>query len=283
VQGKSKKVREDKNMGKKAGFIGCGNMARAIIGGIVKAGLYETGDILVSNRREGALLQLKEQYGINGTTDNCAVAAQADYLFLCIKPNVFSMVIPQIKDVVKKDAVVVSIAAGQTISGIEEMFGRKIKLVRVMPNTPALVGEAMSSVSPNAHVLPEELNEVKNIFDHLGKAEIVDEKLIDAVVGVSGSSPAYVYLFIEAMADAAVAAGMPRAQAYKFAAQSVLGSAKMVLETGKHPGELKDMVCSPGGTTIDAILALEANGFRNAVIAGTKACIDKSKEMSRKN
>ncbi|MGN0142642.1 MAG: pyrroline-5-carboxylate reductase [Roseburia sp.] len=269
-------------MGKKIGFIGCGNMARAIIAGIVKAGLYDTADILASNRTEPALAQMKKEYGIHGTTDNRQVAEQADILFLCVKPDKFAVVIPQIRDVVKEETVIVSIAAGQTIHGIEEMFGRDIRLVRIMPNTPALVGEAMSSVSPNAHVSGEELAEIKDIFDHLGKAEIIDEKLIDAVVGVSGSSPAYVYMFIEAMADAAVAAGMPRAQAYKFAAQSVLGSAKMVLETGKHPGELKDMVCSPGGTTIDAVCELEAHGFRDAVIAGTSACIRKSREMSQK-
>jgi pyrroline-5-carboxylate reductase len=265
---------------KKIGFIGCGNMAQAIICGIVKAGLYDAEDIVVSNRTEPALEQIKEKYGIHGTTDNCQVAQTADILFLCIKPNVFGTVIPQIKDVVRKDTLIVSIAAGQTIHGIEEMFGTGIKLIRVMPNTPALVGEAMSSISPNACVSQEEAEEVKNIFDHLGRAEIVDEKLIDAVVGVSGSSPAYVYMFIEAMADAAVAGGMPRTQAYRFAAQSVLGAAKMVLESGKHPGELKDMVCSPGGTTIDAVCALEAHGFRNAVIAGTSACIEKSREMS---
>ena len=149
-----------------------------------------------------------------------------------------------------------------------------------MPNTPALVGEAMSALCASASVTPEDLKQVQEIFNAFGKTEIVPEYLIDTVVGVSGSSPAYVYMFIEAMADAAVADGMPRAQAYKFAAQSVCGAAKMVLETGEHPGVLKDAVCSPGGTTIEAVAALEKGGLRDAVITAQRACSKKSREMS---
>ena len=172
------------------------------------------------------------------------------------------------------------IAAGQTLSANETRFGKPVKLVRVMPNTPALVGEAMSAVCFNANITPEDRTIVMAMLNSFGKAEEVPEKLMDAVTGVSGSSPAYVYMFIEAMADAAVADGMPRAQAYKFAAQSVYGSAKMVLETGKHPGELKDAVCSPAGTTIEAVAALEAGGFRNTVISAQRACSQKSRDMS---
>ena len=171
------------------------------------------------------------------------------------------------------------IAAGKTIAAIEEAFGKEIKLVRAMPNTPALVGEAMSALCVNAHVTEAELSEVQAIFNSFGIAEVVPESLIDAFVGVSGSSPAYVYLFIEAMADGAVAEGMPRSQAYQFAAQAVLGSAKMVLETGKHPGELKDMVCSPAGTTIEAVRVLEKFGLRSAVIEAEKVCADMSRNM----
>ena len=189
--------------------------------------------------------------------------------------------IPQIAPHVKSSCIIVSIAAGKTIAAIEKAFGKEIKLVRAMPNTPALVGEAMSALCVNAHITEAELSEVQAIFNSFGKAEVVPESLIDAVVGVSGSSPAYVYLFIEAMADAAVADGMPRAQAYKFAAQSVLGSAKMVLETGTHPGALKDAVCSPGGTTIEAVAVLEEKGLRNSVITAQRACVQKSKDMSK--
>ena len=149
-----------------------------------------------------------------------------------------------------------------------------------MPNTPALVGEGMAGLAPNENVTEDEAKIIKNIFDSLGKAEIISEKLMDVVTSVSGSSPAFVYMFIEAMADGAVLGGMPRAQAYKFAAQAVLGSAKMVLDTGKHPGELKDMVCSPAGTTIEAVAVLEKNGFRNAVIDAVNSCTEKSKKMT---
>lgn len=148
-----------------------------------------------------------------------------------------------------------------------------------MPNTPAMVGEGMTAATPNEHVTKEELDYACKILSAFGKVEVVAEHMMDAVVAVSGSSPAYVFMFIEAMADAAVAEGMPRAQAYKFAAQAVLGSAKMVLETGKHPGELKDMVCSPAGTTIEAVGVLEEHGFRSAVIDAMKACVDVAKEM----
>ncbi len=161
------------------------------------------------------------------------------------------------------------------------MFGKRIKIVRVMPNTPALVGEGMAAICPNDLVSKEETEEVISIFESFGKAEIVEEKLMDSVTAVSGSSPAYVYMFIEAMADAAVLEGMPRDKAYKFAAQAVLGSAKMVLETGMHPGALKDMVCSPGGTTIKAVATLEKHGFRNAIIEAMRDCAIKSKEMSK--
>ena len=181
----------------------------------------------------------------------------------------------------KPDCIVVSIAAGQPIANIKALLG-EVRLIRAMPNTPALVGAAMSALCPNDKVTPEEVKLVESLFNSFGRAEVVPESMMDAVVGVSGSSPAYVYMFIEAMADAAVADGMPRAQAYKFAAQSVLGAAKMVLETGKHPGELKDAVCSPGGTTIEAVAALEHGGFRDTVISAQRACSKKSYDMSQK-
>lgn len=149
-----------------------------------------------------------------------------------------------------------------------------------MPNTPVLVGEGMSALSFNEMVTEKDIKEVLNIFNIFGQTEVVNEKLMDVVTSISGSSPAYVYMFIEAMADAAVLDGMPRNQAYKFAAQAVLGSAKMVLETGIHPGELKDMVCSPGGTTIEAVATLEEKGLRTAIISAMKRCTQKSMEMS---
>lgn len=264
------------------GFIGAGNMGSAMISGILNASLASTGQIIASAHSQESLERLRSSYGIETTLANETVAARSDILILAVKPNKFDEVIPQIASHVKNNCIIVSIAAGKTIATIEELFGREIKLVRAMPNTPALVGEAMSALCANASVTAAELSEVQQIFNAFGKSEIVSETLIDAVVGVSGSSPAYVYLFIEAMADAAVADGMPRAQAYKFAAQSVYGAAKMVLETGKHPGELKDAVCSPGGTTIEAVAALEKGGLRDTVITAQRACSQKSRDMSTK-
>lgn len=264
---------------KMIGFIGAGNMGSAIIGGILKASLAAPGQIIASAHSAATLEKMKEKFSIETTLSNETVAERSDILFLAVKPNKFDEVIPEIAEHIKENSIVVSIAAGKTIAAIETAFGKNIRLVRAMPNTPALVGEAMSALCANASVTAEELEQVKMIFQCFGKAEIVPESLIDAVIGVSGSSPAYVYMFIEAMADAAVADGMPRAQAYKFAAQAVYGAAKMVLETGEHPGVLKDAVCSPGGTTIEAVAALERGGFRDAVISAQRACVQKSRDM----
>ena len=262
----------------KLGFIGSGNMGRAILGGVVKSKLYSCEDIIVSEPNEKTREKLSREMRVN-TTYNNKSAAKADMVFLCVKPNVIYDVIEEIKSAVQPNTVLVSIAAGQSIKKLENAFEKPVKLVRVMPNTPALVGEGMAALSPNENVTEQEIKKAADIFNACGKAEIIPEKLMDAVTAVSGSSPAYVFMFIEAMADAAVQGGMPRAQAYTFAAQSVLGSAKMVLETGLHPGVLKDQVCSPGGTTIDAVAVLEKNGMRSAVIEAMKACIDKSKSL----
>lgn len=267
-------------MDKIIGFIGCGNMAQAMIGGIVESKVIEASKIITSNRSYEKLENIKNKYGISITMDNKEVAKKADILVLAVKPNVYSDVINEIKDIIKEDTIIVTIAAGQKIVDIENMFGKEVKIIRTMPNTPALVGEGMSALCKNDIASDKDLNEVKNIFEGFGKAEIVNENLIDAFIAVSGSSPAYVFMFIEAMADAAVLEGMPRDKAYKMAAQAVLGSAKMVLKTGKHPGELKDMVCSPGGTTIEAVTELENQNFRAAVISAMKKCADKSRKMS---
>lgn len=261
------------------GFIGCGNMAQAMLKGILAKGLYAKEDILVSRRSEGALLQIEQQFGVQITTDNRKVAAESDVLVLAIKPYQFSEVIAEIADAVKDNTLIISIAAGQSIANMERLFGKTIKLVRTMPNTPALVLAGATGMCFNANVEEQEKQQAVALFESFGVVAIVAENMIDTVIGVSGSSPAYVFLFIEAMADAAVADGMPRQQAYQLAAQSVMGSAKMVLETGKHPGELKDMVCSPGGTTIEAVRVLEEKGLRSAVIEGQKACVKKAREM----
>lgn len=262
----------------KIGFIGCGNMACAMIGGILKNQVASREEIMASAKTEATRRKAEEAFGIVMTEDNRQVAEFADILILAVKPFYYQEVIAGIRESVRQETVVVSITPGKTLAWLENQFGRPMRLVRTMPNTPALVGEGMSCVCGGSRVSQEDVEKVCRVFDGFGKTEIVTEELIDAVVGVSGSAPAYVFLFIEAMADAAVAEGMPRAQAYRFAAQAVLGSAKMVLETGKHPGQLKDMVCSPRGTTIEAVGVLEKEGFRSAVMEAVRACIRKSRE-----
>ena len=256
-------------------------MAGAIIGGIIKSNLVESQNVIASAKTMTNLNKLKDEYNINVTLDAREVVKNSDIVFMAVKPNIFDGVLESVKDLIGDEKIVVSIAAGKSISSMENIIGDDKKIIRTMPNTPALVNEGMSALCPNKNIEDEELKIVKGIFDSFGKSEVVGEYLIDSVIGVSGSSPAYVFMFIEAMADAAVVGGMPRKQAYNFAAQSVLGAAKMVLESGKHPGELKDMVCSPGGTTIEAVKVLENEGMRSSVINAVCACIEKSKEMSK--
>ena len=264
---------------KKIGFIGAGNMAGAIIGGIVKSNLVKSENVIASAKTMANLERLQQEYNISVTLDSKEVVKNSDIVFMAVKPNIFDGVLEGVADLIDDKKIVVSIAAGKSIEAIENIIGADKKIVRTMPNTPALVNEGMSALCPNKNIEDEELKIVKDIFDSFGKSEVVGEYLIDAVIGVSGSSPAYVFMFIEAMADAAVAQGMPRKQAYQFAAQSVLGSAKMVLETGMHPGELKDMVCSPAGTTIEGVRILEQKGFRSAVFEALNGAAEKGKKM----
>ena len=266
----------------KLGFIGCGNMANAIMSGIIKDGLIPASEIIGADPTAFGRERTEKENGIRVTDSNIEVVKSAETLFFTIKPQYFHQMISEIRDYVREDQLIISIAAGRTLDYIQSEFGgKKVKVVRLMPNTPAMVGEGMTAACANGAVSKEELDYAVRICSGFGKAEIVPESLFDVVTAVSGSSPAYVFMFIEAMADAAVQGGMPRAQAYTFAAQAVLGSAKMVLDTGKHPGELKDMVTSPAGTTIEAVRVLEEKGFRSAVFECVKACTEKSAEMRK--
>lgn len=265
----------------KLGFIGCGNMAKAMIGGIVKSGVYPREDIIASDAFAPARSAAAEALGITVTEDNCAVASEAEVLVLAVKPQFYEEVIAGLRGSLRPGALVITIAPGKTLSWLEEQLGEEVAVIRTMPNTPAMVGEGITAVCPNGQVSKDQLDLGLKLLESFGKAEVVPERLMDAVVAVSGSSPAYIFLLIEAMADAAVAEGMPRAQAYTFAAQAVMGSAKMVLETGKHPGELKDMVCSPAGTTIEAVQTLEETGFRSSVMSAMRVCAEKSRSMGK--
>ena len=239
----------------KLGFIGCGNMAKAIIGGILRHGIASPNEVTASAPHAETCEKAAKEFGINTTPSNCE-AAKADIVFLAVKPQFYETVIREIRDVITPTQLIVSIAPGKSIQTITDWFSK-----------------------PADTVTQDELNQVIRLFEACGTAEVMPERLIDGVVAVSGSSPAYIFMIIEAMADGAVRDGIPRAQAYRLAAQSVLGSAKMVLETGRHPGELKDMVCSPAGPTIEAVAAMERCGLRSAILEGMEACSRKTRGM----
>ena len=263
----------------KIGFIGCGNMAGAIIKGLIENNIFLPEEIIASDKNIVALEEAKGKYGINITTNNNELVLKSQMIMLAVKPQVLSAVAAEINDTISENKIIISIVAGQSISRIESMFDGKIKLIRTMPNTPALCGEGMTAVCAGSNVNEYELEYALKILSGFGKAEVVPESVMDAVVAVSGSAPAYIAMFIEAMADAAVSEGMPRVQAYKFAEQTVYGTAKLLMETGMHPGELKDMVCSPAGTTIEAVRVLEEKGMRSAVMEAMKACAEVSRKL----
>lgn len=276
---KEEKILLGGEMNKKIGFIGAGNMGRAIAGGIIKAGIFDSKDILFSDINVENSDKMEQELKTKRMKNNIELVIDSDIIILAVKPYQFEKIIGEIKELVDEKKIIISIAAGIKIEDIEKYFDREIKLVRVMPNTPALVREGMTAIMPNRNILIDELEEVKRIFSSVGKIEIIEESLIDAVIAVSGSSPAYIFMLIEAMGDAAVLEGMDRKRAYFFAAQAVLGAAKMVLETGEHPGKLKDMVCSPGGTTIEAVVKLEEKGFRSSIMEAMRVCANKSKNL----
>ena len=242
---------------KRIGFIGCGNMGRAMVGGLINSGFSNPSNIIISTRTEESAKLIQEKYNVNVTTNNEDVVKNSDVIFLAVKPNMYAKVIGELRKESLQEKLIITIAAGITISDMEGLISDKARIVRTMPNTPALVGEGMSAICPNNNVLDEELKLVVDMYNSFGECVELEEKDFHGFIALCGSSPAYVFMFIEAMADAAVKLGIPRKKAYKMAAKSVLGSAKMVLDTEQHPGELKDMVCSPSGTTIDAVVELE--------------------------
>ncbi len=263
----------------KISFIGCGNMGGAILHGLLQKQMCTVSNITVSDKNEQTLAAY-QQMGIQTTPDNVACANAGEIVVLAVKPNIYPAVLRELKDAGATDRVFVSIAAGKSTQEIKEILGQDAKVIRTMPNTPALVGEGMTVIAkPDEAVSEAEFAQVQSIFSAFGKVAILPESQLGSCIAVSSSSPAYVFAFIEAMADGAVRDGIPRAVAYELAAQAVLGSAKMVLETGKHPGELKDMVCSPGGTTIAAMDSLERDGFRGTVMKAMDACTKKANAL----
>lgn len=264
----------------KFGFIGMGNMGYAILCGLLKQ--YTPEEMVFTDIDVSRAEQVEKETGVRYVPSNAECASRAKYLVLAIKPQYYDSVLKNINNIVKPDNIVISIAPGITIDSLKGKLGNDRRIVRAMPNTPALLGEGMTGVSyEEERYTDEEKRTITRFFRSFGKMERVEERLMDAVGSLSGCSPAYIYILIEAMADGGVKYGLPRKKAYEMAAQTVLGSAKMVLETGMHPGELKDMVCSPGGTTIAGVSALEEYGFRNAVLKAIDASYEKTLKIKK--
>jgi pyrroline-5-carboxylate reductase len=264
------------------GMIGTGNMGSAILRGIVEAQYIRAPMITVFDVSTKRMRETAEDIpGINLAADCREVAECSDLIIIAVKPIYVREVIDELRPFLAGKAIL-SIAAGWTTSMLEQaLAGTGATYMRVMPNTPALVGEGMTALCENSTFSVEDFDYAKGIFDSVGKSKVLPERLFDGVVAISGSSPAYVYMMIEAMADAGVKEGITRTDAYEMAAQSVLGSALMVLSSGTHPAALKDAVCSPGGTTIEAVEELERKGFRAAVMDAMRACAEKSRDMSK--
>lgn len=256
------------------GFIGVGNMGKAMLNGILR--VFNTNQIMITDASEMLRVKVADETGVSVAETNIELANSVKYIILAVKPQCYDEVIKSINNVVTNEKILISLAPGITSDYIRSKFDADVRVVRCMPNTPALIGEGMTGVSYNPKEFDlEEMDVISKFFSSFGKFRIVEEKLLNTVTCVSGSSPAYVYMFIEALADSAVKYGMTRSDAIEFAAMTVKGAADMVLTTKEHPAVLKDRVCSPAGTTIAGVSALEENGFRHAIIAATDKCYEK--------
>lgn len=263
----------------KLGIIGLGNMGGAILGGIVSKGIVDKSEIVGFDVSEIMRQNAASKYGIKIASGNEEVVTDADAVILAVKPQFMGTMLSELKGKWSDNTVIISIAAGKTLDWLGLNIGYERKIVRCMPNTPALVGEGCTGVCHNESVSGDDFELAMKLLCSCGKTIEVKENQMDAVVGISGSSPAYVFMFIEALADAGVKAGLTRDKAYEFAAGAVKGSAALMLETGMHPGQLKDMVCSPAGTTIAAVEVLEEGGFRGLVMDAVDACVQRNREL----
>ncbi len=264
----------------KIGFIGSGNMATALAKGFIASGVVRESDLTISDKSADSLKKWEGREVVTAT-DNKKVFDRSDIVIFAVKPNVLPDVLKEVRKSAK-GKLLVSIAAGVTLDTMTEILGKDAKIVRAMPNTPAQVGCGMTVLSLNKNISSEEAETIQKLFEGAGSALILEEKYINAATALHGSSPAYVYMLIDAMADSGVKYGIPKTISLQLAAKAVEGSAKMVLETKKHPSELKDAVCSPGGTTIAAVLELEKTGFCSSVADAIDACVSKAEEMSKK-
>lgn len=264
----------------KIGFIGTGNMGAGIIRGLLNSKFVPNENINIFDLDQVKVELLKKNYNLSVKNSEIEVVENSDIIILAVKPHIYPTVLKKIRNSLTENNILLTIAAGFSLEKTEGIVGGDKKVVRTMPNTPAQVLEAMTAVTFNKNIEDEEKELIFKLLNSFGKSVEIEENLMHAYTGISGSLPAYVYMFVEALADGGVLEGMPRAKAYEIVAQAILGSAKMILETGKHPGELKDEVTSPAGTTIEAIRVLENGNFRGNIIEAVVACTEKSKKIA---
>jgi pyrroline-5-carboxylate reductase len=265
--------------GLRVAFLGAGNMGEALIKGLTQTGLVPAGSITAADPRADHLEQVAKRYGIRAVADNCTLVSDADVIILAVKPQIMAAVLKEVASAVDEGKLLISIAAGVATRKLRDQLGKPARLIRVMPNTPALVLEGVTAIARAEGLRPGDLEAAQELFAAVGKVVVLEESAMDAVTGLSGSGPAYVAIAIEALADGGVKMGLDRATATLLAAQTMLGSARLILETGVHPGQLKDMVSSPGGTTIAGIAALEDGGFRRALIQAVERATLRSREL----
>jgi len=265
---------------KKIGFIGSGNMGAAMISGLINSGASEAENIACSDVRPEALQELEAKFKISTSTSNVEVAAGADIIILAIKPQIMVPVLQEIKDCLDMSKIIISIAAGVPLAAIEACLNKDLRLIRVMPNVAVAVREGAAAVAAGAHTLQEDIDLAMEIFNSVGKSIFLKENnLMDAVTGLSGSGPAYIFMVVDALADAGVKVGLSRPDALLLASQTILGAAKMLIETNEHPGSLKDSVTSPGGTAIAGLHTLEKGGLRTTLINAVEAATQRSVEL----
>jgi len=267
--------------GKKVGFVGGGNMGEALIRGLVESNLVPSDAIAVTDVRAERTRQLAEQYGVRPLTGNVALATASDVVILAVKPQIMAPVLREVLPALSRRPLLISLAAGVSTATIQSVLGKYQRLIRVMPNTPALVLEGVTAIAKTPGLEVEDLETAQEIFTAVGKVVVLDEEQLDAVTGLSGSGPAYIAIVIESLADGGVKMGLDRTTAMTLATQTVLGAATLLAETGLHPGTLKDMVASPGGTTIAGIAALEEGGIRTTFIRAVERATLRSRELGR--
>src|SRR5262245_45440596 len=270
------------SIGKQVGFLGAGNMGEAMIKGLLQAGLVEAKAVSATDVRADRLEQMAREYGIRTAASNTTLVADSDVVILAVKPQIMGAVLKEIGPAVDATKLLISVAAGVHTRTLRGHLGKPARLIRVMPNTPALILEGATAIARADGLEAGDLETAERLFGAVGRAVVLDEDALDAVTGLSGSGPAYVAIVIESLADGGVKMGLDRATAMALAVQTVLGSAKLIRETGMHPGQLKDMVASPGGTTIAGIAALEEGGARRTFISAVEKATQRSREL-RKN